>query len=240
MFKFLFKHVPFVTISLLLINIVLYYTMNTWESLTLKTYDLQLVNFATSMFAHKDAMHLWPNMFGVLFAGIAAEMLLGRFKMLIIIIAQEIVVGYFTMNYGETMKTGGASGVGYALVVACIFCVIKVYVLERRSLGDWDNRPSPMQVIGGCCAMILSLITPMAMWDAWSQYSNIGDGIANYAHFWAGATGFIAALIMSIPTIKAAVSLGIVHLREARRDARLNSERAQRKYEMRLAASRQS
>lgn len=219
------KQFPFITIIFIIINVVLFYTVNTWENLTLDTTYVENHKILTSMLAHKDAGHLWINMAGILLAGTAVEMLLGRIKMLIIMLVQELVIGYFAINFGEDMVTGGASGVGYALTVACLFAMIKVYVLERHANENWDSDGlSVMQVIAGGLSILFSLVTPFAMWDAWSTYSTL-DGVANFAHFWGGAVGFALGLVFSIPTIKHAVSAGIRHFKAARVNARLNRER---------------
>lgn len=222
------KQFPFITIIFIIINIVLFYTTNTWENLTLDTTYVENHKILTSMLAHKDAGHLWINMAMILPAGIAVEMLLGRTKMLAIMLVQELIVGYFAINFGKAMVIGGASGVGYALVVACLFALVKVYVLERQATEDWNSDgPSIMQVIAGGCSMLMSLVVPFVMWDAWSKYNTL-EFAANFAHFWAGVVGFVLGLVFSIPTIKHAVSAGIRHFKAARVNARMNHERRMR------------
>lgn len=218
------KQFPFITIVFVIVNIVLFYTVNTWENLTYDTTDLQNYKILTSMFAHKDAGHLWVNMAMILPAGLAVELLIGRTKMLTIMLVQELVVGYFAMNFGKAMITGGASGVGYALVVACIFAMVKSYVLDRRSNENWDSDSlSIMQVIAGGASIVMTLAVPMFMWDAWSKYNTI-EGAANFAHFWAGIVGFALGLVFSISTIKQAIGFGIRHFNAARVNARLNRQ----------------
>jgi len=218
------KQFPFITIIFVIINIVLFYTTNTWENLTLDTTYVENHKILTSMLAHKDAGHLWMNMAMILPAGIAVELLIGRTKMLTIMLVQELIVGYFAINFGKAMVIGGASGVGYALIVACLFAMVKLYVLDRRSHDDWNsNGLSIMQVIAGGSSMMMSLVVPFAMWDAWSKYNTL-EFAANFAHFWAGVIGFTLGLVFSISTIKQAVSAGIRHFKAARVNARLNRQ----------------
>jgi membrane associated rhomboid family serine protease len=218
------KQFPFITIVFVIINIVLFYTTNTWENLTYDTTDLQNYKILTSMFAHQDAGHLWINMAMILPAGVAVELLIGRTKMITIMLIQELVVGYFAMNFGKAMITGGASGIGYALVVACLFAMVKSYVLDRRSSENWDSDgPSIMQVIAGGASIVMTLAIPMCMWDAWSKYNTL-EGAANFAHFWAGIVGFVLGLVFSISTIKQAIGFGISHFKAARVNAHLNRQ----------------
>jgi membrane associated rhomboid family serine protease len=218
------KQIPFVSIIFVVVNIALFYTVNTWEDLTLDTTYVENHRLLTSMFAHKNWAHLWVNMAMILFAGLAVELLVGRIRMIIMMIVAELVVGYFAINNDTSMVTGGASAVGYALIVACVFAMIKSYVIERRNQENWDHKSSVMDVIAGGCSILMSLVVPLAMWDAWSQYTDLSNGVANFAHFWGGAVGFILGLVFSISTIKQAVNVGIRHLDSMRTNARLNRE----------------
>ncbi|MCJ7649719.1 MAG: rhomboid family intramembrane serine protease [Candidatus Lokiarchaeota archaeon] len=169
-----------ITLSLITINIVLFFTLNNPIYIEY-FYNLVLINsnvldqfeiwrLLTSMFMHGDLSHLISNMFGLLLFGTYVEQSISKVKYLFIYIISGLIGNLFTLIlYPSYIISYGASG--------ALFGIIGVVVVIIYFEGD---------------RFFLILATLYLLYFIASSF---GPGINLWAHLFGLASGSIFALV---------------------------------------------
>jgi rhomboid protease GluP len=169
-----------ITLSLITINIVLFFTLNNPIYIEY-FYNLVLINsnvldqfeiwrLLTSMFMHGDLSHLISNMFGLLLFGTYVEQSISKVKYFFIYIISGLIGNLFTLIlYPSYIISYGASG--------ALFGIIGVVVVIIYFEGD---------------RFFLILATLYLLYFIASSF---GPGINLWAHLFGLASGSIFALV---------------------------------------------
>jgi membrane associated rhomboid family serine protease len=99
------------------------------------TTDNQWWRLLTSIFLHGGVMHIFANMFGLLFVGIFLEPLLGRGKYLLLYLATGIMASLASIYWYDATVSVGASGAIFGLYGFFLACMLlKVFPLEFNKI----------------------------------------------------------------------------------------------------------
>lgn len=189
-----FKNLPFVSLALILINLVWFIILAAKGDPSSPSYMIaqgasygplifehyQFWRLFTNMFMHFGASHLIGNMLYVALAGNTLEKAIGRWRYLSLYLlsgfgASVVSAAYYYLT-DQNIVSGGASGAVYGLIGAVIYLMIK----NRGRM-----RPAQLWIRIGIIFLFLF-------------YSNyINDGIDVVAH----AAGLIFGFILSMALI---------------------------------------
>lgn len=143
------KNFPFVTVGLILINVIWFFVLMSGGDVSSATYmlskgasygkyifeDYQFWRLITNMFMHFSLAHLGGNMIYLAIAGFSLERTAGHIKFFLIYILSglgaSVVSAAFYYLTGRDTVSAGASGAIYGLIGAVIYLLIK----NRNRIG---------------------------------------------------------------------------------------------------------
>lgn len=186
------RNVPIITISLVVINIVIFLLMEITTGSTLDNDVLipwgavytpyieggQYWRLFTAMFLHSGIQHLLNNMLVLLVLGTTIEPEIGKIRYLVIYllggVAGNIVSCWFYLRGGTNVVSVGASGAIFAVMGAVIWVII-------RNKGRVAN---------------LSLFQMLVMLAISLYFGFVATNVANTAHIGGLIAGFLLAVIL--------------------------------------------
>jgi membrane associated rhomboid family serine protease len=134
----------------------------------------------TSLFLHGGAMHIFANMYGLLFVGIFLEPLLGEIKFLSVYLLTGIVAGMASIGWYDATVSVGASGAIFGLYGVFISLLLtKVYPPDFSKM------------------FLISIL----MFVGFNLLMGLTGGIDNAAHIGGLLSGLITGFILS-PSLK--------------------------------------
>lgn len=196
--KINFSGIPIISIILIIINVVVYFMLetigNTEDTLFMLKFGAsnwklifkegQYYRLFTSMFMHFGPAHLLSNMFMLGIIGSSLEKTIGRLNYLLVYIASGLIASIgsalFYMASNEFTVCAGASGAIYGLIGALIGVIIK----NNRKKQKTDH------LIGWRMVFLAAILV----------YGSVtSDGIDFAAHIVGMASGFMMTLIAYNP-----------------------------------------
>jgi membrane associated rhomboid family serine protease len=174
------KHFPYVTYSLIALNVIVFILSLSGFEQVIETYGFTPAHFLlltlfTSLFLHGGIDHLFGNMLYLYLFGDNVVDTFGRVIYLLFYLAAGIVaaLAQFATDPTSTIPTIGASGAISGVLGAYIILFPKVKV--RVASYFWSGRVSALYLIGFW--FVLQLV-----WGAFSFLGDQGSGIAFFAH----------------------------------------------------------
>ncbi len=181
------KNIPFVTISLLVINVILYLICTQKPDLLYNIGDLsgtdvwekqEYYRIVSSMFLHADLPHLFGNMIALYFLGSILEKEYGHIRYAVLYFGAGVLAAGASIAFQYMMQdfTGsvGASGAIYGILGALLWLILK-------HKGRYQEVTLP----------------GMLFYLAYSMYSGIqGTNIDNAAHIGGLIAGFVIAVFL--------------------------------------------
>jgi len=134
----------------------------------------------TSTFLHGGVMHVFANMYGLMFIGIFLEPALGRKKYLIIYLLTGILASCASLWWHEETVSVGASGAIFGL-----YGLFLAMLLTKIFPKEFSK----------------AFLTSILIFIGYNLLMGIGGGIDNAAHIGGLISGFIIGLIL-YPTLK--------------------------------------
>ena len=185
---------PYVTISLILVNVLIFYIMSmsgNYEQIVQKyamyvpavVNDGQWYRVFTHMFLHADTGHLFNNMLMLFAVGFSIEEALGRIKFTIVYFVGGLgacaLSAYYDISTANYTYSLGASGAIMAIFAAMVVLTIR-------------NRSSFNKTVGIRSLIVLAIMV----------FGNMSQGVDWMAHLGGAITGLILGFVLTIGTNK--------------------------------------
>lgn len=192
-----FKHVPPVTLALIVINIAIYVLLpiiptgsRLFESGAISAAGLmsgEWWSLVTSMFLHSGIMHITCNMISLYYLGVMCEKIFGSLRFLLLYflsgLAGNIVFVIANIATGSVYASAvGASGAIFGLFGAYGYLLIREYKNNRIFVYP----PSKADIQSYILILVVNLMIGLSP----------GSGIANEAHLGGMICGVFIAIIM--------------------------------------------
>lgn len=186
------KRLPFITIALVIINIVyfLYLEMagSSMDNLFMMRHgamftpyvveNKEYFRFITSMFMHFGFDHISNNMLMLCVIGYRLEKTMGSFKFFVLYmlsgIGANVVSMLFDLNLGIQVVSAGASGAVFGIVGGLLYAVL----VNKGQLEDLSSRQMMVMIL-------LSL-----------YFGYTSAGVDNVAHVAGLVIGFVLAIVL--------------------------------------------
>ncbi len=185
----LFRQLPFVNVSIVAINIIVFilcaftgdllYNKGAFSILHIQE-TKEYYRFLTSVFLHADLDHLLSNMLVLFFLGNGLELKVGHLKYtvlyLISALGGNLLSAVYESYYGNIFTSVGASGAIFGVIAA-------VFILVIVQGGRWEN----------------ITLSRMLLMIAYSLYSGfISENVNNAGHIGGFVTGLMIMVIYCI------------------------------------------
>ena len=187
------KYVPYVTIALILVNVIVFYIMSMSGNYNqiVENYSMYVpavdngewYRIFTHMFLHADTGHLFNNMLMLAAVGYSIEDDFGHIKFSIIYFVGGLgacaLSAYYDIATGNYVPSIGASGAIMAIFGAMIVLTIR-------------NRRSFDKTVGIRSLIVLAIMV----------FGNMSAGVDWMAHLGGAITGLILGFVLTIGTNK--------------------------------------
>ncbi|MFC7319989.1 rhomboid family intramembrane serine protease [Halobacillus campisalis] len=139
---------PPVTLTLLIIYIVIFFTDRIWSDKlsklgTGKSFDNmrkgEWYRLITAPYFHLNIIHLVGNVFGIYFVGLVLENKIGSFMFLLIYAIGNLMVSLLFSIFSSFNKGTGASPGIFALVGCTFYLLLQTPELFNLQLGTWKT-----------------------------------------------------------------------------------------------------